>query len=511
VLFRSVFSPRGEGSNATIDSDADVSSGQTGAFTLASGQNNLDLDAGMLDNRASIGDFAWSDRNGNGIQDAGETGVSGVYVELYAADGTLADATTSDSAGRYAFSNVPPGDYYLVFYTPGGYSFGPQGQGSDPTHDSDANPVTGQTATFSVVAGQNQSAMDAALVQSRAVIGDRVWDDANGDGIQDSGEAGVAGATVRLYTAAGALVGTATTDSAGQYVFTNVTPGSYYTVFIPPAGYSFSLPAQGADPAADSDADPFTGRTAVFSVVSGETDSSVDAALAYGRASVGNLVWNDLDGDGIQDAGEQGLRGVMVNLYTAAGDLVGATTSGAGGTYAFANLAPGDYRLQVVLPAGYQFGPLHQGGDPTRDSDFDPADGYSAVFTLSAAQMNASLDASLGAIPTSVNVGDLVATPGPDGITLTWQSALEDTILGYNIHRQNYGDYGYTQLNEAIILAQHSGDSFGADYTWLDGTADPQGSYYYWLEVVTVYGSEMVGPVGVNIPNYPLFFPLIWR
>src|SRR5688572_16065596 len=41
-----------------------------------------------------------------------------------------------------------------------------------------------------------------------ATIGDRVWNDANGDGIQDAGEAGIAGATVELFTADGVLADT---------------------------------------------------------------------------------------------------------------------------------------------------------------------------------------------------------------------------------------------------------------------------------------------------------------
>lgn len=43
-----------------------------------------------------------------------------------------------------------------------------------------------------------------------------------------------------------------------------------------------------------------------------------------GPGELGNLVWNDLDGDGIQDAGEPGLPGVVVELYRDNGDGVAA-------------------------------------------------------------------------------------------------------------------------------------------------------------------------------------------
>jgi hypothetical protein len=59
-------------------------------------------------------------------------------------------------------------------------------------------------------------------------IGDTVWGDSNGNGVQDAGEAGIAGVTVTLLDAAGNPVpnGTATTDANGNYFF-RVEPGTY--------------------------------------------------------------------------------------------------------------------------------------------------------------------------------------------------------------------------------------------------------------------------------------------
>ena len=52
-------------------------------------------------------------------------------------------------------------------------------------------------------------------------IGNRVWLDGNQNGIQDPGEAGIAGVIVGLYDASGNLVATAETDVDGQYLFSN--------------------------------------------------------------------------------------------------------------------------------------------------------------------------------------------------------------------------------------------------------------------------------------------------
>ena len=55
-------------------------------------------------------------------------------------------------------------------------------------------------------------------------IGNRVWSDANNNGVQDPTETGIASAAVRLYSRTGTLVGITTTDATGNYFFsqTNV-------------------------------------------------------------------------------------------------------------------------------------------------------------------------------------------------------------------------------------------------------------------------------------------------
>lgn len=74
------------------------------------------------------------------------------------------------------------------------------------------------------------------------------------------------------------------------------------------------------------------------------------AAYAGGGSTIGNLVWNDLDNDGLLDAGEPGLDLVTVELWSADDTtLLDTTTTGGGGLYQFADFAPGLYRVR--LPA----------------------------------------------------------------------------------------------------------------------------------------------------------------
>ncbi len=110
------------------------------------------------------------------------------------------------------------------------------------------------------------------FVQNGLIIGNRAWVDANNNGIQDPGEGGVSGLCVNLYGANGNLLQQASTDSNGYYGF-NVKPGHYVVEFQRLPGYRFTEPRAG-DAAADSDADPSSGRSSIE--VSGD-DLSIDA------------------------------------------------------------------------------------------------------------------------------------------------------------------------------------------------------------------------------------------
>jgi uncharacterized repeat protein (TIGR01451 family) len=112
---------------------------------------------------ASIGDFVFWDLKYSGLQDAGDTGVPNVTVDLLQ-NGTVIATTTTNSAGKYQFNSVVPGDYSLQFIPPHGESFTTQNVGTNPAIDSDPNSATGITSTFTVTSGQSDMTHDAGLV-----------------------------------------------------------------------------------------------------------------------------------------------------------------------------------------------------------------------------------------------------------------------------------------------------------------------------------------------------------
>ena len=212
------------------------------------------------------------------------------------------------------------------------------------------------------------------LVPLKAKLGDFVWEDVNGNGQQDTGEAGIAGVTVQLLNSANTVVQTTTTDANGKYGFT-VDAGTYSVNVVTPNGYTITTRDQGAD-ATDSDISA-AGRTGTYTVAGGGVDLSIDAGF-YKAAAIGDQIWYDKNANGILDNGETGVAGVVVELRSNGvngvdtGTVLATTTTDAAGKYLFSNLKPGDYHIDVqesTLPAGFIFTKANQGANDEVDSD----------------------------------------------------------------------------------------------------------------------------------------------
>ncbi|MEM7395689.1 MAG: SdrD B-like domain-containing protein, partial [Verrucomicrobiota bacterium] len=285
-----------QGTNDTVDSDGDI----TTPF-LPSGATNLTFDLGIYE-PVEVGDYVWVDENGDGIQDASETnGVPGVTVVLFDSQTNAVATNVTDAGGLYLFTNLPPDSYFVDFdesTLPGGFVVTFLNQGGDDAADSDANPADGITAPTPFLASRtNDLTLDMGIYLPVA-IGDYVWHDENGDGIQDGGETGVVGVTVVLFDSMTNGVATNVTDMSGLYLFTNLPPGAYTVDFDEstiPADFVLTFQDQGTNDTVDSDGD----ITTPF-LPSGATNLTFDLGL-YEPVEVGDYVWVDEDGDGIQD------------------------------------------------------------------------------------------------------------------------------------------------------------------------------------------------------------------
>jgi hypothetical protein len=122
------------------------------------------------------------------------------------------------------------------------------------------------------------------------------------------------------------------------------------------------------------------------------------APTAPELASIGDLVWEDINQDGIQDAGEPGVPGVTVTLYDGASNIVATSTTDASGLYSFMDLTEGDYYLGFMPPYGYYITLQDQGADDTVDSDANPTTGLTILTTLDPDENDPTWDAGMSQI-----------------------------------------------------------------------------------------------------------------
>jgi len=105
---------------------------------------------------------------------------------------------------------------------------------------------------------------------------------------------------------------------------------------------------------------------------------------------------------------------------------------------------------------------------------------------------------SLG--PTAVELAAFDAAAQDNGVMLTWETATELDNLGFNIYRADSQVGEMNKINASLIPSKDPGSTVGAAYSFLDESAVPGVTYYYWLEDVDVAGAaEMNGPVAARM------------
>ncbi len=203
------------------------------------------------------------------------------------------------------------------------------------------------TATYSGVS--KTALLTVTATPTGATITGSIYNDLNDNGHQEAGEPGLSGWQVYLdlnnngqYDAGEP---TATADAAGTYKFTGLAAGTYYIYgYSVPAGWHASEPYY-----------PYDGYSVTLTAngVSRTNFGYSQSALLAG------ILYNDVNTNGTQDAGETGLSGWFVYLDTNgngkydSGEPV--TTTDADGYYSFA-VAPGSYDIYVIPQAGWTQG-----------------------------------------------------------------------------------------------------------------------------------------------------------
>jgi fimbrial isopeptide formation D2 family protein/uncharacterized repeat protein (TIGR01451 family) len=142
---------------------------------------------------------------------------------------------------------------------------------------------------------ETDTSSSSVKVVSPGKITGMVFLDGNCNGIYHTGDPGIAGVTVRLLDKDGHATGiSTTTDSYGQYSFNKLIPGQYEVQVVAPQGTGYAAEKNaGTNPLLDSDVNPTTGITDVFTVAGGQTVAGINAGLEF-NGYFGGVSPNDI-------------------------------------------------------------------------------------------------------------------------------------------------------------------------------------------------------------------------
>jgi hypothetical protein len=284
-------------STTTIAPTTTIASSTTVAptTTVASNTSTTSTTPAQIRNviKVSVGDYVWLDTDRDGVQDVNEKGISGVVLSIRKADGSLAydvngklvSSTKTDKNGRYSFDNLPPGQYRVTVVDPAGYAATITKSVSDAGVDSS---LRSELSTVLSTDGQRDPTLDFGFYKptsSESVsVGNYVWKDRNGNGLQGPGDTGIKGAVLSITDSDGLpvrdifnrLVRPQTTKSDGKYLFKNLAPGKYIVNIRYPDNY-FPTTRDKKDRGLNSSTIKATSR----SLKGGESDLTLDFGVVY--------------------------------------------------------------------------------------------------------------------------------------------------------------------------------------------------------------------------------------
>ncbi len=233
------------------------------------------------------------------------------------------------------------------------------------------------------------------VCKNTSALGEFVWHDLNANGQQDPGEHGFPGLQINLFRASGAYITTTFTNPLGKYLFENLYPGSYYLEFKTPAGFERTFSNRGNDNT-DNDIDGINGpgTTSATLLTLDEKDFTLSAGF-YKCVPVGDLVWYDINKNDVWDSNENGINGLIVNLWrnnSGSWDIYDFKYTGQkpgtpsdDGYFLFC-APPGEYYLEVIMPPlGLVRARPNIGNNEEFDSDIK-SNGSSDIFQLISGQ-----------------------------------------------------------------------------------------------------------------------------
>ena len=499
-----------------------------------------------------------------------ENGIAGVKVTLtnstaittsdgrvwdpgdFEVETTTSDGSDGNAVGSYLFTALPPGEYTVSTDTTDPIF------GASQTADPDRDGVTCDDTTYSALpdcdnadtgirVNYGSSYMGADFgYQPPGVIGDFVWLDQNGDGIQDAGEVGLAGLQVTVTNGGQTFI--TTTDLDGYYSFDNLPDGSWTVTIEPPAGMA---PSSGPESIGSTSTAVVVSGGVVTSIGgTGCTDCSLNVDLGFQLSGLytlsGTICLDDVSSDGVCGTGSSGVlpgeiafEGVPVYLYgwddggvigvIEPGELtaLGSVLTDANGDYAFTNLPDGDYITSVAAPVDHLSLTTTVSDTPAYlledklDSLGDTTSAYQAVAITGDVEnvdyaFERTVDIDFGDLP----AGYQMTTSSEDGAAHI-QPGTQALYLGTAPDTNQDGAHSIdADADDNTGLADEDGVTFTNDENWNEGvnggaiSVDVLGSG--WLVGWIDFNSdgdfqdegEMIVSQAVSTGSYPIAFDI---
>jgi hypothetical protein len=491
-------------------------------------------------------------------------GQGGVVTTTYDVGDTFNNGTRVMNQGNLPVTNTG------LMYRIGGYMPAPDSPTSD-TQYHEFRLVEGNT---SFGKGNGLGDIEVLCEAAQPVeIGNLVFTDTDADGVQDAGETGIAGITVELHNAAGTLIGRTTTDANGNYAFSvreidtgtdpvttdadvQLTFALLYgqNVFVSiPGTTTTGLGAGGAGNIANTlratlvnsntgalsdnrDSEgvvlvPGAGAARVGTAITlpasaGASNYSIDFGFRTTAAlnSIGNRIWYDTDNDGILDAGEQPIAGVLVELrnstnsagiddpHTVAVDTYSVTTD-ATGYYRFDDLPNASYIIRIAasnFTAGVLSGYVNSSGATAATESRDNGTDASSLTAATTGVLSAAVALSAGTnIATETDLSaSTFGTNGPSGttgddlrvdfgfyrITISGTVHIDDGLSGgtSNDGVRNGGEI-FVATGTVVRLLDNSGNVLAST------TTDASGNYSFDRITAAATGT-FAGQAGAGLP-----------
>lgn len=320
----------------------------------------IDLGNGEIVEGINFGNFdlftisgkKFNDLNGDGVRTNGETdpNLAGWTIQLDLVDNDSAPncdtgsvngefcELVTDGFGNYSFSNLGPGKYRILEVLQDGWAQ------TAPTSESGLGGQDDGTYLVSGFSGVNRASRNFGNFQLGRISGVK-FDDTNGNGVRDEGEAGLAEWTIYLDLNENGELDDGepltTTDAEGAYEFNGLSVGSYRVREVVKDGWTQTLPESGE-------------------YAEGVVSGSVLEGRDFGNFEDVTIIvykWEDWDGDGEWDENEPAAEGWEMGVMGTSTEILSLNLTGATnnlGVAEFTVTQPGTYRLTEDSQTNWQ-------------------------------------------------------------------------------------------------------------------------------------------------------------